>query len=227
MYICTQFMSHLLHIDTSTDIGTVAVSGNGTLLSVVHSEAARNHAGAINLMIEDALQQANISLKEIDAILACAGPGSYTGLRIALATAKGICYAKGKPLILNNKLSLLALNETDKHMTKTIASVLIARENEYFVSIYNNNHMCLSEPIHVTEEELVELLKERENLHIISDLSEADFYKLKVSFSSLNPNITIDYNKWAVFGEDRYKCQDFVNLVNCAPFYLKQVYTHK
>lgn len=227
MYICTQFMSHLLHIDTSTDIGTVAISGNGKLLSVVHSEAARNHAGAINLMIEDALQQAALTLQDIDAVVACAGPGSYTGLRIALATAKGICYAAGKPLILNNKLSLLALNETDKHMLKTIASVLIAREKEYFVSIYNNNHMCLSEPVHVTEEELVELLKDRENLHIISDLSETEFYKLKVSFSSANPNITIDYNKWAEFGEERYKCQDFVNLGNAVPFYLKQVYTHK
>jgi len=223
-------MDYLLHIDTSTDIGSVAISGDGKLLSQITAEAIRNHAADINLLVSQALKDANILLNDISAVAVCAGPGSYTGLRIALATAKGICYASDKPLIMNNRLSLIALNEDSidyKNTTKTIASVITARENEYFIGIYNNKHVCISDPQHVLQEQMSELLKEKENLHIISDLSSEMFYQLKVNFTSLSNNITIDYNKWAEYACFQYKCQEFVNLASATPFYLKQVYTHK
>src|ERR1019366_2430074 len=101
-------MHYLLHIDTSTDTGAVAIGGDGNLLAYRANTETRNHATTINNMINDVLAEVKISLEDLSCIVVCAGPGSYTGLRIGLATAKGLCYALDKPLMLDNRLTLLA-----------------------------------------------------------------------------------------------------------------------
>ncbi len=229
MYICTLFMGYLLHIDTSTDIGSVAVSHNGKLIHSISGVAARNHAGTVNAMISDCLACADITLSDLSAVVVCAGPGSYTGLRIAMATAKGICYALDKPLILNNKLTLLALqhcNNENDDMSDSVVAMLVAREKEYFMSIYNINQICTQDPIHTTESEALELLKKCQKIHIISDLPEEEFHKMNVVPHVLSADITIDYIFWAAYAFERFTCQDFVNIPAASPFYLKQVYTH-
>jgi len=229
MYICTLSMSYLLHIDTSTDIGSVAVSHNGQLVHSISGVAARNHAGTVNSMISDCLSSAGITLSELAAVVVCAGPGSYTGLRIAMATAKGICYALDKPLILNNKLTLLAMKQCNKEnddISDSVAAILVAREKEYYMSIYNINGICTQEPIHLTENAALELLKKCQKLHVISDLSEEDFHKMNLVPGAFTADITIDNIFWAAYAYERFTCQDFVNIAAAAPFYLKQVYTH-
>ena len=229
MYICTLFMAYLLHIDTSTDIGTVAISHNGKLIHSISGQAARNHAGTVNAMITDCLTSARISLNDLSALVVCAGPGSYTGLRIAMATAKGICYAIDKPLILNNKLTLLALKRCNKEnddMSDFVAAMLVAREKEYYMSIYNINKICIQEPIHITESDALAVLRKCQKLHVISDLPEEEFLKMNVGPLTFTADITIDYIFWAAYAYERFTCQDFVNISSAAPFYLKQVYTH-
>lgn len=229
MYICTLFMAYLLHIDTSTDIGSVAVSHSGKLIHSISGVAARNHAGTVNAMITDCLASAGIMLNDLSAVVVCAGPGSYTGLRIAMATAKGICYALDKPLILNNKLTLLALKQCNKEnddISDSVAAILVAREKEYYMSIYNINQICIQEPVHITENDALDLLKKCQKLRIISDLPEEEFHKMNVAPHLHNPDITIDYIFWAAYAYERFTCQDFVNIAAAAPFYLKQVYTH-
>jgi tRNA threonylcarbamoyladenosine biosynthesis protein TsaB len=223
-------MDYLLHIDASSDTCSIAISSNGKLLNQKLGKEARNHASAINLMIAQSLEEINISISDIAAVVVCSGPGSYTGLRIALATAKGICYAANKPMLMNDKLGLLALKapgSSPENAARNTAAILVAREKEYFISIYNNSYMCTLEPTHVTEEELPEILKGIENLHIISNAANELFYQLKVNFSSFSADITIDFNNWAVLAEKQFKCQEFVNIANSTPLYLKQVYTHK
>lgn len=222
-------MDYILHIDTSTDIGTVAVSGNGNLLTQVVNEEIRNHAGTINNMIAGALKNVNISIAHLSAIAVCAGPGSYTGLRIAMATAKGLCYAAGLPLILNDRLSLLAYTaiKKNKNTPRHIATILTAREKEYFIGIYNNEYSCDVAPIHVSEQELASILHGKENLYIITDVREELFYQLKVSFSGMGANIKLDANAWAELTYLQYNRHDFADLAASVPLYLKQVYTHK
>lgn len=229
MYICTLFMAYLLHIDTSTDIGSVAVSHNGALIHSISGVAARNHAGTVNAMISECLATAGINLNDIAAVVVCAGPGSYTGLRIAMATAKGISYALDKPLILNNKLTLLALAQCNKEnddISDSVAAMLVAREKEYYMCIYTANKICVQEPTHTTESEALELLKKCQKLHVISDLPEEEFHKMIGTPHTFTPDITIDYIFWAAYAYERFSCQDFVNISAAAPFYLKQVYTH-
>lgn len=230
MYICTNyFMNYILHLDTSSDICSVAVSYSGDLLHVVYGSEPRNHAAVINDMIAQVLGLSGLSFADISAVAVCEGPGSYTGLRIAMATAKGICYANDLPLILHSKLFLVSFSSTpiaDVVPLHTIATVLIAREKEYFISIYDSSLHCLMAPIHLPEQELVDILLKQENLYIISDAPEELFYKLKVNFIDFHGNITIDFKFWAKCAFASYISKNFANLATSIPLYLKQVYTH-
>jgi tRNA threonylcarbamoyladenosine biosynthesis protein TsaB len=100
-------MSYILNIDTATDICSIAVSQAGKILSLVE-EANNNHASRITLMIEEALVEAKISIKDLAAVAMSNGPGSYTSLRVGTSTAKGICYALDIPLIAVDTLTSLA-----------------------------------------------------------------------------------------------------------------------
>ena len=227
-YICTHTMHYLLHIDTSTDTGSVAIGGDGKLLAYRANTETRNHAATINILISEALADAHISLQQLSAIVVCAGPGSYTGLRIGLATAKGLCYALDKPLLLDNRLTLLAY-QVYRHNYKVASqfiSLLTAREKEYFISVYDNDFGCILPPQHVMEEQLNDLLEKKENTAIITNsvgiINPLDYINLR-----MDTDTQINFDLWIFYAFEQYKRNNIVNLSSAEPFYLKQVYTHK
>lgn len=222
-------MNYILHLDTSSDICSVALSFNGKLLHVVFGSEPRNHAAGINNMIAQVLSISGLTFAQLSAVAVCEGPGSYTGLRIAMATAKGICYAADLPLILHSKLLLVSFSSSATFSSDeqlTIAAILVAREKEYFLSLYDSAHNCLLLPTHVPEHELTSILSSKENLHIISDAPSDIFYKLKVNFIHFRQDITIDFQFWSECAFSSYISKDFANLATSVPLYLKQVYTH-
>lgn len=133
-------MGFILHLESSTSICSICISQNNTLIALQESMTPQAHAGQITLLIEACLKQANISLKDLDAIAFSEGPGSYTGLRIGLSTAKGICYALNKPLISVNTLQSLALaSRQTKVSGKTLYAPMIdARRMEVYTALYTH-----------------------------------------------------------------------------------------
>ena len=223
-------MGYILHIDTSGDVGTVAISRHGVLLVRIDSKESRNHAAVINTMVVEACDSIQIALGNLVAIAVCAGPGSYTGLRIAMATAKGLCYALGLPLIADDRLTILSGDFISRnHISENehVAAVLLARENEYFISIRNGNNMSIVPPSHIEETNLAYLLRKSESLHIITDMPKELFYKLSINFSSFTEDISIDYNYWAQVAEKKAQCHEYVDFMTATPLYLKQVFTRK
>ena len=221
-------MKYLLHIDTSTDTSILAIGCNGELLTYSVNEESRNHAGTINNSINKLLINAEISFEQISAVVVCAGPGSYTGLRIGLATAKGLCYALDKPLILDNKLTLLANNASNEHPNYSqYISLLIAREKEYFISIYNNKRTCILQPQHISEEQLSELIEKNKKTFFISNAEKETIEHLIIDDLKIDNNIKTPVDFWISAAFEKYNCNHFVNLMEAEPFYLKQVYTHK
>lgn len=133
-------MSKLLHIETATKVCSVATSENGKLVSLkeVNSENY-THSESLTLFIEDVMKQSKWSFENLDAIVVTSGPGSYTGLRIGVSTAKGLCYALSKPLISVDSIESLAAIAHEKYPEMNICSTIDAKRMEIFSAIYDKN----------------------------------------------------------------------------------------
>lgn len=101
-------MALILIIETSTEVCSVALIKNGNLIDLIESNEGQNHARLVAVFTENLLSRNNIRPGKLDAVAVSRGPGSYTGLRIGVSTAKGICYAGRIPLIAIGTLEAMA-----------------------------------------------------------------------------------------------------------------------
>lgn len=132
-------MATILHLETSTSVCSVGISVNGVLNSIQEElNQPFSHAEKITVFIQQVLNDANINLNEVDAVAVTSGPGSYTGLRIGVSTAKGICYALQKPLIAVDSLISLANQASILYPEMNICAAIDARRMEIYSAIFNN-----------------------------------------------------------------------------------------
>lgn len=133
-------MNYLLHIETSTKVCSVAISLDGKLIAQKESnDLEYSHGENLTLFIAAVLEEASLNLQNLAAISVASGPGSYTGLRIGVSTAKGLCYALGIPLIAVDALYSLAQIASDKHPDINLCPVIDARRMEVFNAIFTNS----------------------------------------------------------------------------------------
>ena len=135
-------MATFLIIDTALEEAIVALGKDGKIIGELTNKEAHSHASFIQVAIANVLEGQQMAMTEIDAIVVTLGPGSYTGLRVGLATAKGMAYALEKPLIGLSTLKVLAataiqLSSTKIDASKQIFSMIDARRMEVFGAIYD------------------------------------------------------------------------------------------
>ena len=135
-------MSLILNIETATAVCSVALAKDGQLLGLKESNTRNNHSSALPLFIDEVIKRTNVSLTDIDAIAVSEGPGSYTGLRIGVAAAKGLCYALEKPLIGVSTLRAMAYGMAHRDSAITTAYILFcpmidARRMEVYCAIFD------------------------------------------------------------------------------------------
>lgn len=221
-------MHHILHLDTSGDHGFVALARDGGLISSRSFPDSRNQASLINILIDEVLKEAGLEPADLSALSVIGGPGSYTGLRIGLATAKGLCYALDKPLMMHNRLNLLALEllHTNGDAFAYYGTILPARQDEYFACLYNHQGRCLMQPVHLETEALhaVFLYQPMLCAGILMNPMQDIVGSSDVQFTD-NERINMAY--WLNASHNEFLRNNFVNLSTAEPFYLKQVYTHK
>ncbi|MES2591347.1 MAG: tRNA (adenosine(37)-N6)-threonylcarbamoyltransferase complex dimerization subunit type 1 TsaB [Bacteroidota bacterium] len=144
-------MALILNLETATTVCSVSIARDGVLLALKEQNGDYSHAENLTLFIEDALQQSHISFSDLDAVAVSKGPGSYTGLRIGVSTAKGLCYALNKPLIAVNTLEQLTLGVLESFKAGDIKSgkatpdvpsffcpMLDARRMEVYCALYDS-----------------------------------------------------------------------------------------
>jgi len=130
-------MSYLLHLETATTNCSVALSQNGNLLHCIeNNEADFRHSDHLHLFIEQLLNKAQIEAKQLSAVAVSMGPGSYTGLRIGISSAKGLCYANDLPLIAVNSLEVLAAAYSPQD-DDILISMFDARRMEVYALVLN------------------------------------------------------------------------------------------
>jgi len=124
---------YILHIETATKVCSVAVSKNGVLLAVKETEEeGYSHGENLNVFIQEVVERAKITLKDLSAISLASGPGSYTGLRIGAATAKSLCYSMDIPLIAIDALTSLAEIAMLKYTNINLCPLIDARRMEVY-----------------------------------------------------------------------------------------------
>ena len=137
-------MARFLIIDTALEEAIVALGKDGKIIGELTNKETHSHASFIQVAIATVLERQQIAITELDAIVVTLGPGSYTGLRVGLATAKGIAYALQKPLIGLSTLGALAaaavqLSPTTIELSTQIFAMIDARRMEIFGAIYDTS----------------------------------------------------------------------------------------
>ena len=132
-------MAIILNIETATTNCSVSLSKDGEILVLKEDNSSGySHAETLHVFIDDVFKEAKIKPSAIDVIAVSKGPGSYTGLRIGVSTAKGLCFALNKPLIATDTLEALA-NQIIISNDGFIVPMLDARRMEVYSAIYNSN----------------------------------------------------------------------------------------
>ena len=218
-------MSLILNIDTATETAQVNFAKDGIVLQSLHNDMQKDHASFLQVALQQLMQSAAVSLKDVDVIAVTAGPGSYTGLRVGMASAKGLCYALNKPLIAISTLEVLTIAAQQNSSTPEeilFCPMIDARRMEVFTAVYNYQLIATLNPcaMILQENSFDAQLKEQ---HIAFFGSGAAKWQIlckhpNASFTDA-PNLTaamaqLSYNYWLQ--------QRFTNLAYSEPFYLKE-----
>lgn len=148
-------MGLILCIETGTDICSVGLARDGELLSLLESDRGRDHAGKIGVFVEELLRGNDVAPDQLDAVAVGKGPGSYTGLRIGVSFAKGLCYGLGKPLLAVGSLDALAEVAREDYQAGILAvpdwerarliPMVDARRMEVYAQVFDTAGKPLSE----------------------------------------------------------------------------------
>ena len=214
----------LLHINTALNDAYVGFSRGADIIGTATSDSPFDHAAFLQPAIKGLCSENKISLEHIDAVTVVNGPGSYTGLRVGLSAAKGICYALNKPLICINTLEWLAKNINDEKVD-LICPMIDARRMEVYTALYDRSLNVLLEPsaMILTDESFSDSL----STHSIAFVGNgSNKWKSMVqnpralfpaSCSSIDEQVNLTVPKW--------ESQVFDELAYTEPFYIKDFFS--
>jgi tRNA threonylcarbamoyladenosine biosynthesis protein TsaB len=213
-------MVFILNIETATKNCSVSISKDGeTVLCKEIAELGYSHAEKLHVFIEELLVETNLKYTDLNAIAVSQGPGSYTGLRIGISAAKGLCYALDIPLIALDTLAILA---AQVHIEEGLIIPMIdARRMEVYSAVFDAHHQKVIE----TQAEIIteDSFKDyKEHLYIIGDSTEKCKTVLTDSNFIFKDEIIFPSSKEMSFlSFEKYNKKDFVNVAYFEPLYLK------
>ena len=137
-------MSYILNIESSTTNCSISLALNGKVIAIKEkNDESYSHSTKLHSFIDEVLKESNVSSRELSAIAVSKGPGSYTGLRIGVAAAKGLCYALDLPLISVSTLLILA--KQIKVESGLIIPVMDARRDEVYSAVFDSSYNSIRE----------------------------------------------------------------------------------
>ncbi|WNM19329.1 tRNA (adenosine(37)-N6)-threonylcarbamoyltransferase complex dimerization subunit type 1 TsaB [Flavobacterium capsici] len=214
-------MSLILNIETATKNCSVSLAKDGiTILAKEIAEQGYSHAEKLHVFIEEVLKETNTNFQELKAVAVSKGPGSYTGLRIGVSAAKGICYALNIPLISVDTLQVLARKVNIEE--GIIIPMLDARRMEVYSAVFDKNHTRMMEvQAEVLSSESYSEIEEK--AYFIGDCQEKCKTVLtKDNFHFLENIIFPSANEMSILSFQKFNNQEFEDVAYFEPFYLKE-----
>ncbi len=218
-------MAKIICIETSTTNCSVAIYNKNTLLSIKEdNDKGYSHAESLHVFIDEIIEEAKLKISDLEAIAVSKGPGSYTGLRIGVSTAKGLCYSLGIPLIGINTLDNLA--QQQEAQNGYIIPMLDARRMEVYTTVLDQNHQIVTP----TEAKILD----EQSFNNYLDNKDCYFLGNGVSkFKDLIDSKNAHFNEEAIpsakeLGKLAYRKflnEDFEDVAYFEPYYLKDFHT--
>ena len=210
----------LLAIDTSGDYLSVAVMDGVRALARIHKKVPRSHSSLLMPTIDSCLKKARLRLPEIDAFAVSIGPGSFTGLRIGVATVKGLAFVSKKPIVAVPTLDAIA--ENGRKFRGILCPVLDARKNKVYACLYRSDGKALKRISRYLLLPLTDLLKKLErydNVFFIGDFAERAAAMLagaKVVTKAWHPRPDVVGR----LGAEYFEKKKYVSVEDLEPLYL-------
>ncbi|WP_440120171.1 tRNA (adenosine(37)-N6)-threonylcarbamoyltransferase complex dimerization subunit type 1 TsaB [Tenacibaculum sp. Ill] len=214
-------MATILHIETATKNCSVSVADKGELLAIQElNDGNYSHAEKLHPFIQQVMEEVKLSFNDIDAVAVSKGPGSYTGLRIGVSAAKGLCFAFDKPLISIETLQSLAYKVSMEE--GVIIPMLDARRMEVYAAVYNSKHERVRDiKAEIIDENSFQEYLLKGKVYFLGDGAE----KCKEVITHENA-VFIDgefpsAKEMVKLSFDKYKKNDIEDVAYFEPFYLK------
>lgn len=214
-------MALILSIETTTTNCSVALAKDGTLIGLKeHSDKKYSHSEKLHGFMKEVLEEAGHNFSDLEAIAVSKGPGSYTGLRIGVSAAKGLCFAQDLPLISTDTLRAVAL-QVDPKNYDFIIPMLDARRMEVYTAVFDKGFNTLkpTEALVLEEDSFEKYLKNGKVCFIgngalkFKNLCSSDKAVFEESLPSSKEMIAM--------AEGKFQNKDFENLAYFEPYYLK------
>jgi tRNA threonylcarbamoyladenosine biosynthesis protein TsaB len=223
-------LATFLFIDTAGPNATIAICKDYQVLAIETNSESNTHASFVQVAIERAMNNATMQWASIDAIVVTMGPGSYTGLRVGLSSAKGIAYALNKPLIGLSTLSLLAVHASNHELTKGLETnyqifcMIDARRMEVFGTVYDSNKVTVvkEQPIELSVTYLEQLLQNGALICIGDGVTKTK--ELHNAPGLLFIDETYEIKDMIQLAEAKWGKADFEDIAYSSPSYLKDFY---
>jgi tRNA threonylcarbamoyladenosine biosynthesis protein TsaB len=217
-------MSYILNIESSTTNCSISLALNGKVIGIKEkNDESYSHSTKLHSFIDEVLKEANISIKELSAIAVSKGPGSYTGLRIGVAAAKGLCFALDLPLISVSTLLILA--KQIKVDGGLIIPVIDARRDEVYSAIFDSSYDSVREvlPEIITKDSFNGLISSNK-LYFVGNAQEKCKRLIKSNSNLIfSSNDTFpSSNEMAGLSFDKFKNSKFEDIAYFEPDYLKK-----
>ncbi|MCQ2141798.1 MAG: tRNA (adenosine(37)-N6)-threonylcarbamoyltransferase complex dimerization subunit type 1 TsaB [Bacteroidales bacterium] len=219
-------MERIILIETSTSLCSTALVEDGVVVSYRESDTARAHASLTAVFVKEMLDEKGLAVSDCDAICVSKGPGSYTGLRVGVSTAKGLCFGAHKPLLAVGTLDTLVAQACDERLLpegcRHVIPMIDARRMEVYAAVFtpDGTQLTQTEPQIITEESFASILEEGPVLFVgdgagkcesVIKHPNAHFVQCCPKASGmLRPTL------------EQYKEKRFEDIAYFEPFYLKQ-----
>lgn len=217
-------MSLILNIDTSTEMASICLSEKEKCLLLLSNAEQKDHAAWLHPAIEQVLMKTGKNLHDLQAIGITAGPGSFTGLRVAMATAKGLCYALTIPLIAVNTLEAMASAVLEED-TDYICPMIDARRMEVFTAVYDKSLAPIIAPcaMILDQNSFFELLGTKKILFLGNGKNKWE--RLVHTNNAVFRNIPFNASQLSLLTFARFVTSAFQPLAYIEPVYLKDYFS--
>lgn len=221
-------MSLIINIDTTAEQALVNIARDGVVLFEETNNAQKDHAAFLHPAVLVVLKKAGVTMNDADAVAVSHGPGSYTGIRVGVAAAKGLCYAAGKPLITVNQLEILTADAVNNNPADNAlyCPMIDARRMEVFTAVYDNN---IKEMMPLSA-----LILHHDAFHDFLSAGKVFFFgsgavKWQQLCTHQNAGYCSTLNKGLAFAKISFAMQQqqqFASLAYASPLYIKDFHTN-